>query len=116
WRVREAGERHQPARGLRDDVVRRAARPRPRLPEPREARDDQARMLAHEVGGCEPPPRERSAREVLDQDVDVREKATYERAALGVSDIERDALLVPVEGQERDRHVARRGISVAALV
>src|SRR5262249_3523312 len=34
----------------------------------------------------------------------------------GMADVERDAALVAIEGEERDRHAVRRGVTVAALV
>ena len=115
-RIREARDGHEAARRLRDDVVRRPRRPRPGLPEAREARDDEPPVLATEALGPETPRRERPAREVLDQDVDVREQLAEEPSPFVLPDVERDAFLVAIEREERHRHAVRRRIAVPSLV
>ncbi len=73
-------------------------------------------MLAHQLLGGEAPARQRAPGEVLGQHVDVGQEAAHERAALGVPQVERDALLVAVEREEGDRHAGRGRVAVAALV
>ena len=51
-------------------------------------------MLATEALGRETPRRERPAREVLDQDVDVREQLAEEPSPFVLPDVERDAFLL----------------------
>src|SRR5262249_35364970 len=112
----KARERHEAARRLRDDVVRGPLAPRPRLPEAREARDDEARMRAAEPLPREARARERTAGEVLDQDVEVREQPAQDRATLVLAEIERDATLVPVEREKEDGHAVDGRIPVAPFV
>src|SRR6185503_7349265 len=87
-----------------------------RLPEARQARDDQLRVFATEVLGREPPARERAAGEVLDEHVEVWQQPAQDRAALVLPEIERDAALVAVERLEEDGHAVDRRIAVAAFV
>ena len=114
--VGEPGERHEATRRLGDDVVGGPPAPRPRLPEAGETPHDQAGLVGAERRRIEPPPRERAAREVLDQHVEVRQQATQERPPLLVAEVERDAALVAVEREEEDRHAAGRRVAVPALV
>jgi hypothetical protein len=73
-------------------------------------------MLAHQRLRREAPVPERAAREVLDQHVEVREEAAEERTTLVGAHVERDALLVPVEGEERDGDALRGRVPRPPLV
>lgn len=66
-------------------------------------------MLAAQVRWREIPARQRAAGEVLDQHVEVRLQPAEQRATLVPSQVEGDALLAAVEGEEEDRHASTAG-------
>ena len=95
-----AGDRHQPADGLDDEVVagpvgRRAARSVARDREVDEPRVERPQRLV-----VEPEPGEAIAPEVLDQDVRVGQQPAQDRRAVGALEVEAEAALVAVDREE----------------
>src|SRR6185295_4402912 len=101
--VWEPGDRHQPAARLGDDVVRHLAGPRTGCAEPRERRDDEARVAGAEHVGSEPLRLHPAGAEVLDDRVGALDEAQKDVAPLGVPDVERDRALAAVRVLEQQR-------------
>ena len=93
----DAGDRHQAAHALGDLVDARAVPVRPALPEARDAAVDQARVDRAQalVVDAEAPLDVGAV--VLDDDVRVPRQTLEDRHAVRLPEIERQALLVPVQ-------------------
>ena len=97
-----AGEAHDPAHPLHDEVVRRPRPARPVLSESRDAAEDRAPVEGPNAAGREPEPLEGPGAEVLDDDVGALDKPLEDLLPIRVLEIQRDAPLVAV-----DREVVR---------
>ena len=95
-----AGDAHEPALALEHRVVARLRRARAILAVPRERRVDQPRMRGRQRAVVEPQAREHAGPEVLDEDIGARDERVEHAASLGALEVERHALLVPVDAQE----------------
>src|SRR5439155_9615910 len=107
--VGEPGDVHDPRLGLHDEVVAGAVRLRPGLPKARDRAVDEPRVAARERSVAEPELVHRPGPEVLDEDVALSDERTEDRLALRRLEIQRDALLVAVDGHEVRRLAAREG-------
>ena len=93
-----AGDAHDPAHGLGDQIVAGAVRIGPRLAEARDRAIDQARIDLAERGIVEAEFGEPADLVVLDQDIRAFHKLPYHRLPLGRGEIEGDRALPPIGG------------------
>src|SRR5204862_4221256 len=91
-----AGDRHQPAHALEDEVVAWAGRVRSVLPEPGDGAIHQAGVLLLEVFITQAVALQRADLVVFDQHRALRRELACDRLSLGLGKVERDRFLVPV--------------------
>jgi len=98
--VGRARDAHQAALGLHHGVVARLVPSRTGLAEPRDGAVDQAgiprgdRVVVESLSG------QRARAEVFDEHVALRDETIEDRATVRMFEVERDALLVPVDAHE----------------
>ena len=98
--VGRARDAHKAAFRLHHRVVAGFVAARPRVAEARNRAVDQPRIAFGDRGVVEAELVERAGTEVLDHHVGLREQLLEQRTAVGVLEVESDALLVPVDAQE----------------
>ncbi len=101
-----AGDAHQPAHALDQEVVAGALRVRAGLAEAGDRAVDEAGLHGQQAGVVEPVLLEAADLEVLQHDIGFHREAAHQRLAFGVGDVDRDRALVAV-GAEVVRGVAR---------
>jgi uncharacterized protein YggE len=94
------GDAHEAALALEHRVVARLRRAWSILAVPGERRVDQPRMRGGQRVVVEPEPREHAGAEVLHHDIGARDERVEHAASLGALEVQRHALLVPVDAQE----------------
>lgn len=108
--LRRPRHRHEPRLALHEHVVRAFAGVRPRRPVPRDVHGDQPRMRGAQRGRVQAEPRRRTLREVLHEDIRVRDETVYDVEAARVLEVEGDGLLAPVAPHEVRGETGRRGV------
>ncbi len=111
-----AGDRHDAAHRLHDEVVGGTRRQRSRLSEARDGCVDEPRKACVQGVPAVAEPLHRTRAEVLDEHVGPREQALEERAIGRHLQVERKALLAAVQRQEVRRTVLDEGADVARVV
>ena len=118
-----AGDAHQPALGLNHRVVAGLAGARSGLAETGDRAVHEPRMPRRQRLVVEPDSGQRPRREILDEDVALRDEPIEDRAPFGPLEVERDALLVPVDAEEvralafeKRRAPAARVVALAGLL
>src|SRR6185369_10859183 len=94
-----AGDAHQAAHALHDEVIAGAVRVRTRLPEAGDRAVDHLRIRRGEARVVEAVALEVAHLEVLGDDVALRGQLAGERLALGLRDVERHGSLAAVGGE-----------------
>ncbi len=116
WAVGEAGDRHETARGLGDDVVGDLPRARARRAEARERGDHEARVAGAQHVGPQPFGRHPPGAEVFDHGVGAIDETQEDLASLRRADIERDRALAAVGILEGERGLAFLRGTIAEVV
>ena len=112
-----AGEAHQPADGLHDQVVAGELRALLAAAEAADRGVDDAGVGRRDGGVVEPEPRQGAGAEVLQHDVGAGDQLARDREVVGVLEVEGDRPLVAVDPEEVRRHaVAHRGLPGAGVV
>ncbi|MDT4840835.1 hypothetical protein FQZ97_746690 [compost metagenome] len=108
-----AGDAHQAAHALDQEVVAGAASVRPALPKTRNRAVHQARMRALQRVVVQAVGLQAAHFEVLDEDVALRRQRRHQTPAFGRGDVDGDGFLVAVGAGEigRLRHLAPLGIA-----
>jgi len=115
--IRLAGEAHDPAHPLDDEVVRRPGPPRAVLAEPGDLAVDRARVQRGDALLREPESGHRPRTEILDDDIGSLDEPLECRLPRGMLEVEGDAALVPVDREVVRRHaVLVRGRPAPRLV
>ena len=95
-----AVDAHHARFGLQHGIVARPVRERPGLSVGRNREIDQLRVFRRDAGIVEAVLLQHAGPEVLDQHVGALEQLAHDRLALGLGEVQRHALLAPVEGHE----------------
>ena len=114
--VRLAGQRHHAEFGLQYRVEAGAVRHRPVLPIGGDGEIDQPREPFGEGGVVEAEALHHAHAEILDDDIRIRQQVEHDFLAFRRADIEGDALLVAVEGEEEMAFSRRAGLRHAPRV
>ena len=110
-----AGQRHQPAHPLRDEIVSRLMRPRPGLAEAGDGAIDQPRIDGREAGVIEPELGKAAGLEVLDHHIGVGAQGLHPVQIVGAGEIRDDRALPPVAGVVIGRLAVDLALRVGAL-
>ena len=114
--VRVAGDRHDPAVRLHERLVAGVLRLGAASAEGGDRGVDEPRVDRRDVGVAEPEPLHVPGLEVLHQHVGGHREVAHDRGARRVLEVDGDALLVGVEGEERRAHAVLVGRPLTAFV
>ncbi len=95
-----AVDAHHARLGLQHRIVARPVRQRPGLTVGRDREVDQLRIFRREARIVEAVLLQHAGPEVLDHALGIGQQLVHDRLAIGLGEVERDALLAPVVGHE----------------